>query len=1243
MGCKIEKVNNKELESLVAKYGATEGLKMFLNKSEGVTEGVNLLPEKKGKSKHEILESINQWKLLAKTEMLKTDVNSHTFTGLTEVKVSRTMSNYKGLRITKENTPDGLYTITIYNPDTKYFAVKQDNPLGTLSVKSLLKTFEESEARKKEIDDMAGLLGPDRRKSAKLNKKIAAVDEMIQRHKMLVDLLNKKIAKVGYKSEEASKIKVKVDELKKQIDIIEKEQTIENVLASGINQYNQVKNIINNTKRTLEDENLTSDQIINIINGLYDVDTYISVWKDIDEVYSIDLFGGEEIKEKFSPLTGAYRERHLAVVKLLKIAVVKYANLNSYREDFTEEELFSSVKDIGWMDKMYQGASHSNTELVRVANDIIRTAIYNTNQEYLTKSKEITDAVAKVKKETGLPLKDIFEKLLQKRADGSRTGDLVTKYSQEYYDKLIELGQKKRTGKLTFIQWKSEVDKIQHRMTKEILDNNDTTNFTERELKLQRELIEQYKQDSAAKLQQLKDSGEFSSIDGDITDDAAIASAHYQWELTHSPFEYWKNEKNKNYKGLKKEATEYIVLPIGKKEFLDKDYIEIQNNTALKEFYDFYIDTLRESNKYLPKGENTARHNYLPEASQTFLERLNSEGALKVVKGLNKDLISIIAIEDPGDLDNRVIIGGKIIKDIPIRMMDGRLKPSEKSYDLESILLAHTAMALNYKHKSKIESVIQAQQLLLHEMTEIALNHSGNNVKVNKFGHKVDLGKRLQNTKDHLAFVIDSYIYEDARDRKFTSQNSSFFSKEDKEKIKELDNKLKENEITQEQYDIEKNKLGMKLSGEQIGDSAIKLTYLKAMSLPNFITPTVNLFFGVISNFMHAAGGVDFNDGQLFKATGIMMKSVSRKIGDKLHAKQIEKVWAWLDEMNLLGQINESAYGNRLTLLDKVTILQEKSELVNQGSVMVAMLMNLNVIDLQGNKVSLWNSYKITDGKLEWDVEKFGEQPQRINSKIIDGNMVNLMRLANKMAGVIEGLHGDYKQPMYAKKDIIGRLIMLFKTWLPATLRERFGELDYDQDLDRYFKGRWRSIYNVTNKDNKNISNTSAIMNFLKVILTQNHLLKGQRDKILANYSDVDMQNIKRAAREAHIILALSMVVLMLKSLKSDDDEEKTALNLLINTLGKTQADMMFFFNPRSMAGITSNPIPAAKTFMQFMDIIPITYNTIMGNGYYEAGPWKDHLKGEKWLYNNLPIAGPGIVKTISLADRTYDYNGQGN
>lgn len=1214
-----------------------ENFKKFVNKENTA----NLLSE--NKSKQEILKAIDQWKLLAKTEGLKTDVNSHIFSDLNEVLVRATLKNYKNLKITKEKNQNGLYTITIYNPDTKYFSVAKRGEFGQLSVKEIIKAQEEKIKREKEIDDMAGLLGPDRRKTAKLNKKIAAVDEMIQRHKMLVDLLNKKIAKVGYKSEEASKIRVKIDSLKKQIDTIEKEGKIENVLLSGISQYNQVKNIINNTTRTLNDENLTSDQIVNIINGLYDVDTYISIWQDIDEVYGIDLFSDEGIKEKFSSLTGAYREKHLAVTRLLKTAIVKYANINSYREDFTEEELFSSVKDIGWMDKMFQGASHSDTELVRVANDIIRTAIYDTNQEYLTKSKAITNAVTKVKKETGLPEKEIFEKLLQKRKDGSKTGDLITKYSQEYYDKLIELKEKRKSGKITYTQWINETDKIQYKMTQEILDNNDTTHFTEKELKLQRELLAQYEQDSAAKLQELEDSGEYTSMDGEIVDRAAINNAHEQWMLENSPVKYWENEKNKDYKKLKKGALQYIVMPIGKEQFFDKDYLDMMNNPALKEFYEFIIDTLHENNRYLPETENTRRHNYLPESSQTFIERLKNEGALKTIKGLNKDLISIIAIEDPGDMDNRVIIGGKVIKDIPIRMMNGRLKPSDKSYDLESVLLAHTAMALNYKHKSKIESVIQAQQLLLNEMTEIALNHSGNNVKVNKFGHKVDLGKRLQNTKDHLAFTIDSYMYEDARDRKFTSQNSSFFSKDDKVKIKELDEKLKENEITQEQYNIEKNKLGVKISGEQIGDSAIKLTYLKAMSLPNFITPTVNLFFGVMTNFMHSAGGVDFNDGQLFKALGVMLKSISRKVGDKLHDKQIEKVWAWLDEMNLIGQINESAYGKRLTLLDKTTILQEKSELVNQGSVMVAMLMNLQITDLQGKKVSLWNAYKITDGRLEWDTERFGEEPPRNNSKIIDGNMVNLMRLSNKIVGVVEGLHGDYKQPMYAKRDIIGRLIMLFKTWLPATMRERFGALDYDQDLDRYFKGRWRSIYDVTNKDDKNISNMSAITNFLKVILTQNPLLKGQRDKILENYSDVDMQNIKRAAREAHIILAMSMLVLMLKSLKSDDDDEKRGLNLLINTLGKTQADMMFFFNPRSMAGITSNPVPALKTFTQFLDIIPITYSTIIGNGYYEAGPWKDHLKGEKWLYNNLPIAGPGIVKTISLANRTYDYNGQGN
>ena len=106
------------------------------------------------------------------------------------------------------------------------------------------------------------------------------------------------------------------------------------------------------------------------------------------------------------------------------------------------------------------------------------------------------------------------------------------------------------------------------------------------------------------------------------------------------------------------------------------------------------------------------------------------------------------------------------------------------------------------------------------------------------------------------------------------------------------------------------------------------------------------------------------------------------------------------------------------------------------------------------------------------------------------------------------------------------------------------------------------------------------------------------------------------------------------------DEEEKKGLNLLVNTLGKTNADLMFFFNPGAMMNVGSNPVPPLKTLTDALKIIPVTIKTLSGNARYENGPWKDHLRYEKWVYMNIPFIAAPTVKMISLADNQYDYSG---
>ncbi len=1194
-----------------------EGFKEFVNKSNTKylidPNQTNIDFEEQGKDfkgpMRELGLARKEWEAFTKLNMYDPMERKHSNVGQFFSKLNTLRDKYKHLIITyKDNGKLGL-EITVKNPDYKYFN-PYDNGMGGIKLPKFL------------IDTKT--------KPTKINP----IGEVVIRRKMMIELLKNKLNEAGRGTSQASEIKARIIKIENSVQKILEDNSIKAVLDVGNSQYVEIRNKLNSIKETLDDNDLDSEALKQSMDTLVELDHYIDTWLDLNELFDVQF--GESYEREFSDLVGNYNGLKNGYKALLQNALVRYANKESYKTTFTKDEMFGNLADTSWGTKNFQGLNHSNAEIARFANDTIKRATSKINNDFIDKKTGILEAVNKLTKATGLSELESFKKILQFNAKGEWTGNLLTEYKQEYYDKLKLLKSQRKSKIITWAQYWKAVSEMQNHMTQEILDNNDTSIFSKEEIELQKAKLKTYEQDLKAYRQSLIDSGEYDIPGEDTTDYAMLEADVNNWKNSHSPTLYWKDIAKGDFTKLPKYAHDYIIEPKAKTEWHDKNYKSMIQTPYLKEFYEFISKIFTENNSYFPDNFQPHQKNFLPETRKGFVEELKKDKGLSLLKGLSGDLIDAITIQETGRHDNRTIIGGKIIKSVPISMMKNRLTPEQKSMDLKAIMLQHTAMALNYKHKTDILPIVNAVQDLVDEMHETELSHSGNHFKENKFGIKVDMGKKLRNTKEHLAFTIDTLMFGDARENMFTAEKGMFLSKEEKELKQELKTKLDNKEITQEEYDIKISDLGKKLSGEKIGDGLIKLTYLKALSFPNFVSPAVNLFFGVLSNYSYAAGGKDFTDKDIGKATLIMFKAVSKTLGKKFHSEMVEKVFAWMEQTNLFGNVLEGLEPGKMSISEKAVILQMKAEHINQGSVMVAMLLNKKVKDTNGKEVSLWNAYKVVNGRLTWDETKLGRQPDVIQNEILNGNMVNLERLGFQIKDVAERIHGDYTQPMGIKKTIVGRMFMLFRTWLPATLKERFGKLDYNQNLQRNIKGRYISIFSSKDNADTDVNMMKSFSTFAKLIITQNYLTKGMAKKSLENFSEVDIENLKRAAREAQIIMALTIVTLLLKSLGSDDDDEKRAINLMVNTLSKISTDMMFFFNPMAMMGVAKNPVPVLKTITEFVEILPIAIKTISGKPYYENGPWKDQLRIVKWGFNNVPIGGAAAAKMYTLSADQY-------
>ena len=159
-------------------------------------------------------------------------------------------------------------------------------------------------------------------------------------------------------------------------------------------------------------------------------------------------------------------------------------------------------------------------------------------------------------------------------------------------------------------------------------------------------------------------------------------------------------------------------------------------------------------------------------------------------------------------------------------------------------------------------------------------------------------------------------------------------------------------------------------------------------------------------------------------------------------------------------------------------------------------------------------------------------------------------------------VHGNYDNPMRAKKTALGRAFMGFKTWLPAAMIARFGEGYYSDTFAATVKGRYRSYGSLF-----------KVKGFWKSWLVLKNVIVNDwmgkvNDPSYTGLKQVDIYNLKRNAREIQIFLALSALTLLSYLVFADDDDDEEtnlAIKVALDMIGRAQSDITLFVNPSAL------------------------------------------------------------------------------
>jgi hypothetical protein len=364
-----------------------------------------------------------------------------------------------------------------------------------------------------------------------------------------------------------------------------------------------------------------------------------------------------------------------------------------------------------------------------------------------------------------------------------------------------------------------------------------------------------------------------------------------------------------------------------------------------------------------------------------------------------------------------------------------------------------------------------------------------------------------------------------------------------------------------------------------------------------------------------------------------------------------------MDKWDLLQTSNKELYDmSQKSSMSKLKrfgpfSLQERSEYLNIAPVMVATMLSdkFSATDPDGKKVSLWDAYDTSTGKLK---EGFTSD-------------VDEIKLIQKIKRIVEMNHGDYNNALQVKATIGGRLLTQFRTWMFEGFANRFESektdyaLSYGMDEPYIRKGRYRSytkgqllttgaavgtmflpgvgtalgagIGYLGGKFFGMQTEETVLGDTLFTLKQLARKLMFQKTQFGDKFSAVDAANMRKNMTELYIMMGLMGIALLLKAMAGDDDEEdQVVTNFLLNQTIRLRTDIGFYTNPLEAEKLTKTAVPMAALVDDvrtlFVDIGG-HLNDEKGDEVFESGPFKGNSK----FLTHLGEAIPGSSQAIRL------------
>lgn len=261
----------------------------------------------------------------------------------------------------------------------------------------------------------------------------------------------------------------------------------------------------------------------------------------------------------------------------------------------------------------------------------------------------------------------------------------------------------------------------------------------------------------------------------------------------------------------------------------------------------------------------------------------------------------------------------------------------------------------------------------------------------------------------------------------YTTEQRKEYNELQKLITNEKDEKVKSSLITA------RDKLGKTRTATAALDNF--LNWIRTLRLGyNLSSMATNFLEGVTSNMILGASDEYFDPKEIFYGYRVIKWSFAKNITfGYLEHPLAKKNRSLTEKFNvIIDSRNELQKSMSSKILDAANPYagNQRVEYINQSPIMIAMLRTLKIKDTEGNESSVWDAYN-PDGHLKTEFQT----PENIeNWEALEGEQYQAFK--QKLEGLIILGHGNYHdlRGMMAKSSSLGKMGMMFKTWLPEAV-----------------------------------------------------------------------------------------------------------------------------------------------------------------------------------------------------------------